>query len=128
MSRKFNHIKINFVFLKSEADMQSVIDYHNLPQDKWSVDRLMGLKSIYTMCFIDSSTFEIFAWTQPEFGKRVLYDSEFENMLLNEHAYVPSKDPAGMSVDRLLEKISKGGIESLTKWERHFLDTEAKSF
>lgn len=81
----------------------------------------MEYKKFYSICWIDPITFDVFAWCQPEYGKQIFFQPE----MLAQIAFVPSKQ--GATIDSILEKIHKTGLDSLSKWEIAFLDHQANS-
>jgi hypothetical protein len=108
--RKFNHIK-----LKEVCDKYN-IDYESLAHNK---------KDGYAILWIDLKNKMIIAYTMKK-NDKIFYTESINNFLSSMKEVEMIKQPKELTVDSVLEKISKYGIDSLTNSEKDFLDNFSK--
>jgi hypothetical protein len=77
--------------------------------------------------WISLDTEELVSFTFIEGGEDVLYfGDDYKKMFLDIKPFELPKKLKFLSIDSILEKITKYGMESLTKDEKEFLDKESK--
>lgn len=106
---KFNNEKLVEV-----AKLVSV-DYNALVENK---------KTGFVKLFIDKVTGKTIAFTTKSNKDKVVYTSNFDEVLNSITPLVLVKEPKEMTVDGILDKISKYGIESISNTEKDFLNSQ----
>lgn len=79
-------------------------------------------KEGYAKVYADSTTGEYIAFTTKKDKNKIVYTEKLSEMLKSVESVVFVKEPKAMTVDSILEKIGKYGIETLTPIEKNFLD------
>lgn len=108
--RKFNQAK-----LKEVCDKYS-LDYNSLVNNK---------KNGFAILWIDIDTQIIIAYTMKK-NDKIFYTNLMDDFLSSMKEVEIVKQPKELTVDSVLEKISKYGIDSLTDYEKDFLDNSSK--
>lgn len=112
---KYNNEKL------AEVCLELGKKYTNL---KFNVDSLISNKKEgFAKVYADSTTGEYIAFTTKKDKNKIVYTEKFSEMLKSIEPVVFVKEPKAMTVDSILEKISKYGIETLTVSEKNFLDS-----
>lgn len=78
----------------------------------------------YLKVFFDLTTQNIIAYTHKDDKKKIQLQTEFKDYLKNLKSISTKKKD--LSLDNILDKISESGIDSLTKSEKSFLETNSK--
>ena len=89
-------------------------------------DKKGGIKKV----FLDTESLVVIAYTLKSNPDEIIFtDSLVEKLAAIEPIQMPKKqrNTGPLSVDTILDKISKWGIESLTESEKTFLDRSANS-
>lgn len=81
-------------------------------------------KNGYLKVFFDKTTQRIIAYTHKDDKKKIQLQTEFKDYLKNLKSISTKKKD--LSLDNILDKISESGIDSLTKREKSFLETNSK--
>ena len=83
---------------------------------------------IFSKVWIDMSSKTMIAYTVAKSPKTIIYTSGIEDLLssMNSFQLQPSTDLSELDVDKILDKISKYGMNSLLKEEKEFLDSASK--
>jgi hypothetical protein len=93
---------------------------------KIEVDSLLiNKKEGFAKIFINNITGKVIAYTTKKDKKTILYTEDMRTMLDSMESVNVVKQPKTiiLSVDRILDKISKYGVESLHVNEKKFLDS-----
>ena len=116
----FNIIAIHLNKFKSVEDFQRMLDDNNLDQ--------LDAKKIYeqksngcTKLFIDKSTQSVMAYNMKG-QKEITFQNNLRNFLKNLKSIDYNKGVYIISIDTILDKINKNGLESLSKREKEFLE------
>lgn len=82
----------------------------------------------FSKVWIDMSSKTMIAYTVAKSPKTIIYTSGIEDLLssMNSFQLQPSTDLSELDVDKILDKISKYGMNSLLKEEKEFLDSASK--
>jgi len=83
---------------------------------------LLNKKDGYANMYIDLNSGQYIAFTTKKDKNTIVYTANLSELLKSINPVVIVKEPKSMSVDVILEKISKYGIETLTSDEKNFLD------
>jgi hypothetical protein len=83
----------------------------------------------YLKLWLDNQTFRTIAWTQHPDKKRVHFSDDYQQYLkdMNSLTFIDTQDQSVLNLDVILDKIANSGIESLTSYEKEFLDKCSKS-
>lgn len=83
----------------------------------------------YLKLWLDNQTFRTVAWTVSPDKKRVHFSEDYSQFLkdMSSLTFIDTTDTSKLSLDTILDKIAKTGIESLTTQEKKFLDQCSKS-
>ncbi len=80
----------------------------------------------FAKLFVDIVGGVIVAFTTKKDKNKVVYTKAYTEILLGITSLEIVKEPVQLEMDSVLEKISKYGIESLSKLEKDFLDNLSK--
>jgi hypothetical protein len=83
---------------------------------------LLNKKDGFVKVYVDLTSGKCIAFTNKKDRNKIHYTDVFTEMLKAIEPTVFVKEPKAMSVDSLLEKVSKYGIDSLSVNEKNFLD------
>jgi len=121
------YIKIDLRMCNSVADFEKLRDDNNIPVSKFSGKKLMEMKKTADFLFCDSIRFNIIAYINKG-TTEVIYVDELAEYFVSMKPinFVKSYDFSDMDVDTILEKISASGMESLTRKEKSFLESQSK--
>jgi hypothetical protein len=103
---KFNHVKLKEISERYRVDYESLVD---------------NKKAGYATLWIDIGEQIIIAYTIKK-DNTIHYTQSMDDYLDSMQELEIIKQPKELSLDSILEKISKYGIDSLNKGEREFLD------
>lgn len=106
---KFNNEKL------AEVSKSIGVDYNALVENK---------KTGFAKLFIDKVSGKTIAFTTKSNKDKVVYTSNFDKMLLSITPMTFVKEPKEMTIDGILDKISKYGIESISENEKLFLNSQ----
>ena len=83
----------------------------------------------YLKLWLDNQTFRTIAWTTSPDKKRIHFSDDYAQFLkdLNSLTFIEKSESTNLNLDQILDKIAKSGIESLTTYEKQFLDQCSKS-
>lgn len=120
-----NTILIDFAFTSIQA-LKSICDDLKINFDILKSDRE---KFKFHKIWIDMEFKTMIAYTTVKKPNDIVYTVGLESILLEMSSYQlqPSTDLSELSVDKILDKISKFGMDSLLKEEKEFLDEVSKS-
>lgn len=129
MSKYFDnkYLKIDLRICNSIVDFERLRDDNGIPVNKLSGKKLLQFKESLDFIFLDSTRFNIIAYTYKG-EKEVVYVDELSEYLTSMKSVTFTKfyDFSDMDVDTVLEKISDSGMESLSKKEKAFLKNQSK--
>lgn len=116
-------IQIDFTNTSSE-DLKVILKKHSIKYDQlmekhktWSFHKI----------FIDLDSFKLFAYILNSDKEKIEFTEALNEVMLSIKPETVDKTPEPdivFDVDHILEKISKFGINSLTKAEKDFLDSQ----
>ena len=120
-----NTILIDFAFTSLQA-LKSICDDLKINFDILKSDKE---KFKFHKIWIDMEFKTMIAYTTVKKPNDIVYTVGLESILLEMSSYQlqPSTDLSELSVDKILDKISKFGMDSLLKEEKEFLDEVSKS-
>jgi hypothetical protein len=126
----FNILKIDLRLINTIENTKRILEDNGIESDMLDIQVLFSLKSNYDILYLDRRTFNIFAFSYKRDSK-INLTSEFEKMLRDFESikFVKREKTSGeleFRLDSILEKISLKGIDSLTKKEREFLDSQSE--
>ena len=104
---KFNFEKLKEVSVKLNVKIEILVD---------------NKKEGFAKLFVDTDLGIIVAFTTKRDKNRVVYTDVFDKLLLEMKSIEIVKEPVQLEMDTVLEKITKYGIDSLSKNEKEFLD------
>jgi hypothetical protein len=111
---------------KSVESFQKLLDDNGI-QNLDATKLFEHKESGYTKIFFDKNTLEAVAYVHESSKKEIIFQDDFKEFLKNMKSLSSKTDnKIVLDVDVILEKISKKGIDSLSKKEREFLDNLEK--
>lgn len=78
----------------------------------------------YTKVFIDKNTHELVAFCHTSIKGEVKFTVEYVQFLKNLKSIDIKKEKTELDLDKILDKIIKGGLDSLTFQEKEFLENQ----
>ena len=108
---KFNNEKLKEVSTELNVKLEILVD---------------NKKEGFVKLFVNTDLGIIVAFTTKRDKNRIVYTDVYDNMLLGMKSFEIIKEPVQLEMDTVLEKISKYGIDSLSKNEKKFLDNLSK--
>jgi hypothetical protein len=112
---KINLTKFNYIKLK-EISEEYYVDYESIVNNK---------KAGYAILWIDNDAQIIIAYTKKK-DNTIHYTQSMDDYLFSLQEVEVIKEPKELSLDAILEKISKYGVQSLTDEEKGYLDELSK--
>jgi hypothetical protein len=80
----------------------------------------------YTKLFIDSETHKLKAFCHISLKGDIKLCEDYVSELKNMKSLDVVKEPKGLSIDSILDKINNTGLNSLNKYEKAFLENNSK--
>ena len=117
-----NIISIHLTKFNSVDEFQKLIDDNklvNIDAEKLFEHKQKG----YLKGFLDKETHRIIAYTHKNDKKKIQFQDEFLDFLKNLKSIDTQKEEVELSIDMILDKISANGIDSLSKKEKTFLES-----
>lgn len=120
-----NTILIDFTFTSMDT-LKSICDGLKINFDILKSDKE---KFKFYKIWIDMEFKTMIAYSTVKKPKEIIYTNGLESILSEMSSYQlqPSVDLSELSVDKILDKISKFGMSSLLKEEKEFLDEASKT-
>lgn len=120
-----NIILIDFTFTSMDS-LKSICDDLKINFDVIKSDKE---KFKFYKIWIDVEFKTMIAYSTVKKPKEIIYTNGLESILSEMSSYQlqPSTDLSQLSVDKILDKISKFGMNSLLKEEKEFLDEASKT-
>lgn len=116
-----NVLCIHLKRFKNVEDFEILFEDHGL--DSFDPEACYNLMlEGYTKVFIDIKTHKILAYCHQEDKKNINVAYEFIDFLRKMDSITPTRYKSELTVDLILDKINKYGINSLTKREQNFLN------
>ncbi len=115
-----NIISIDLTKFNKEK-LVDVANLYKLDPDALVNNKANGFHTLY----VDTTSGKVIAFTTKK-NKEIVYTSVFTEALKSIEPVVMIKEPKEMTVDTILDKISKYGVASLTVNEKKFLDENYK--
>lgn len=110
------------ITLFNDEKLKDIAKMFNFDYEVLLKDKKEGFKKL----FIDSETTNVIAFNTKENQDLVMTDSFLDNLKSIEPITLPKKQKGPLTVDSILDKISKWGVESLNESEKKFLDDNSK--
>jgi hypothetical protein len=114
---KLNIICIDLT-MYNQQKLEEIALTYGLLKDALIGNKSKGFKKIW----IDKETKNLVCFTSKMTGDEIVFVDDFESKLLQIKPVQLPKKVKIMSVDSILDKINKWGIESLTENEKQFLN------
>ena len=119
-------ISIHLRRFKSVEDFQRLFDDNDLENiDAEACYKLM-LEG-YTKIFIDKETHKIVGFCHSQDRKLIQISDDFIFHLKTMNSLTFKPTPTNLSIDSILDKINELGIDSLTKYEKQFLNNNSSN-
>lgn len=120
-----NIILIDFTFTSMDS-LKSICDDLKINFDILKSDKE---KFKFYKIWINTEFKTMIAYSTVKKPKEIIYTNGLESILSEMSSYQlqPSTDLSELSVDKILDKISKFGMSSLLKEEKEFLDKASKT-
>lgn len=108
---KFNFEKLKEVSVKLNVKLDILVD---------------NKKEGFVKLFVNTDLGIIVAFTTKRDKNRIVYTDVYDTVLSKMKTFEIVKEPIQLNLDTVLEKITKYGIDSLSKNEKKFLDNLSK--
>jgi hypothetical protein len=105
----------------NQQKLKELGDIYDFKTESLINNKQNGFKKIW----IDLNTKVVICFTSKMTGDKIVYTDDYENSLLNIKAVEVPKKSKILTVDSILDKINKWGIESLNEQEKNFLKNQS---
>lgn len=126
MNFSFNFIRIDLSKINSIEEAKKILSENNISESEIKSEKLFLAKEFHQTLFFDPTTLYLVAYIKKG-EKNIIFVPEFTDFMNNLNSIKVTKTNKVMSLDSILEKISKNGMGSLNKKELIFLEKSSKN-
>ncbi len=126
MTFSFNFIRIDLDKINSIEDAKKLLSDNNISESEINSERLFQSKEFHQTLFFDPTTIYLVGYIKNG-EKNIIFVPEFTDFMNVVKPIKASKENKVLSLDFILEKISKNGISSLNKKELIFLEKSSRN-
>ena len=126
MTFSFNFIRIDLSKINSIEEAKKLLSDNNISESEVKPEKLFQVKELHQTLFFDPITLYLVAYIKKG-EKNIAFVPEFTDFLNEVKPISFLKEDKVLTLDVILEKISKKGIKSLNKRELIFLEKSSKN-
>lgn len=123
MNFSFNFLRLDLCKINSVEDAKKILLDNNILESDIKSEKLFLSKEFHQALFFDPTTLYLVAYIKKG-EKDIIFVPEFTDFMNNLKS-IKNSDK-NISLDSILDKISKSGVSSLNKKEVIFLDKSSK--
>lgn len=125
MKYSINFIRIELNKIKSVEDARKILASNNIQEKDIKPEKVFSAKEFHKTLFFDASTLYLIAYIKKG-ESNLTFVPEFYQLFTDSKPLEAKEDKVILSLDTILDKISKTGIGSLSRSEKVFLNESSK--
>ena len=126
MKYSINFIRIDLNRINSVEDARKILSSNNIQEKDIKPEKVFLAKESHQSLFFDASTLYLIAYIKKG-ESNMIFVPEFTQLFVDTKPLKVNEKNVNLSMDFILDKINKTGLQSLSNKEKEFLNESSKN-